>query len=87
MGLVLELPPELECELSNEAAELGLSLSEYALRLLAGGRFQSAQPRSGAELIAYWQSAGVVGMRPDAVDAPAHARELRRRAEQRQRPQ
>jgi hypothetical protein len=86
MSLVLDLPPELEAELAAEAADLGLALPEYALRLLAGGRSPRLTPRSGAELLAYWQSEGLVGMRPEITDAPAHARALREQAQRRGRP-
>jgi hypothetical protein len=85
MSLVLELPPELETELAAEAAQLRLPLSEYALRLLATGRIVNPKPSSGAELVAYWQSAGLVGTRPEIADAPAHARNLRQQAEKRER--
>ncbi|HEX5447429.1 MAG TPA: hypothetical protein VFW87_26680 [Pirellulales bacterium] len=85
MILTLELPSELESELAAEAAQFGLSLPEYALRLLSAGRPPGFQPRNGAELIAYWQSAALVGTRPDIVDAPAHVRALRRVCEQRER--
>jgi hypothetical protein len=37
MSITLDLPQELERELSMEATRLGLSLSEYALRLLSSG--------------------------------------------------
>lgn len=83
MNLVLELPPELESELASEAARLGLSVSEYALRLLAGGRTSATKPQTGAELVNYWQDAGLVGTRPDIADAPGHARDLRQQSETR----
>jgi hypothetical protein len=86
MSLVIELPPELERELSAEAAQLGLPLPEYALRLLATGRHPGSRPRSGPELIAYWQEAGLIGTRPDITDASAHARGLRESAERREQP-
>lgn len=86
MSLVLDLPPELERELAAEAARLRLPLSEYALRLLAAGRLPDPKPRTGAELLAYWQAEGVVGTRPEITDAPGHARAVRREAEQRERP-
>ncbi len=84
MSLVLELPPELESELAAQAADAGIPLSEYALRLLAG---QSSRPalRSGAELLDYWKAEGLVGTKPEIVDAPAHARVLREQAEKRAR--
>ena len=84
MSLVLELPPELENELAAQAADAGLPLSEYALRLLAG---QTSRPalRSGAELLDYWQAEGLVGTRPEIGDAPAYARTLREQAQMRAR--
>ena len=84
MSLVLELPPELESELAAQAADAGLPLSEYALRLLAGRTSRPAL-RSGAELLEYWQEEGLLGTRPEIVDAPSHARTLREQAEKRSR--
>jgi hypothetical protein len=82
MNLTLELPDELERELASEAAQLGLSLSEYAVRLLSAPRFVGpGAPKTGAELVAYWQAAGVTGSRPDIADSQAHARQLRAEAE------
>ena len=87
MSIILELPEELEKELTDEAAGLNLSLPEYALRVLATGRVAGAPPlpRTGAELVAYWQSEGIVGSRSDIEDSQAHARSLRREAETRAR--
>lgn len=85
MSITLQLPPELESELAAEAAKLGLSLHEYALRLLSASRAPGSQPRDGAELVAYWQAAALIGTRPDIVDALAHARTLRSECEQRKR--
>jgi hypothetical protein len=86
MSLVLDLPAELETELAAEAARLGLPLPEYVLRLLAGGRAPTPAPRTGAELLAYWQGEGLVGTRPDITDSSAHARALREQAQRRARP-
>ena len=86
MTLVLELPTELETELAAEAARLGLPLEEYALRLLAAGPSACPKPSSGADLLAYWQNAGVVGTRPEIADPSAHSRSLRQKAEKRERP-
>lgn len=82
--LTLELPESLAGELSAEAQRLGLPVEEYARTLLTG---RSGVPslRTGADLVTYWRQAGVIGSRPDIESAPAHARELRRRAEQRSR--
>jgi len=86
MSLVLDLPAELESELAAEASRLGLPLPEYVLRLLAGGRAPSPPPRTGAELLAYWQGEGLVGTRPDIADSSAHARALREQAQRRAQP-
>ncbi len=86
MSLVLDLPPELETELTAEAARLGLPLPEYALRLLAGGCSLRPAPRTGGELLAYWQGERLVGTRPGIADASAHARVLREQAQNRARP-
>lgn len=85
MSLVIELPPELERELSAEATQLGLPLQEYALRLLTVGRHPGTHPRNGAELVSYWQQAGLIGTRPDITHPSAHARSLRGAAERRER--
>jgi hypothetical protein len=86
MSLVLDLPPELETELAAEAARLGLPLSEYALRVLAGPRGPNPILRNGAELIAYWQAEALIGTRPEITDCEAHARNLREQAQRRARP-
>lgn len=86
MSLVLDLPSELETELATEAARLGLPLSEYALRLIAAGRGTRPTLRTGAELLGYWQGAGLVGTRPEIADSQAHARAVRSQAERRPRP-
>lgn len=83
MSLVVDLPAELESELSFEAARLGLSLPDYVLRLLAAGRAPNSLPRNGAELLAYWQGEGLIGTRPEIVDSAAHARAIREKAQQR----
>ena len=61
----------------------GISLAQYALQL-ENKRRAKQTPRTGAELVAYWRRAGVIGSRPDIVDSSAHARELRRQAERRE---
>ena len=81
MTLVLELPSELETELATEAAHLGLPLANYVLQLLTEGRNR----RTGAQLVAYWQAEGLIGTRPETVDAPVHARALREQAQRRAR--
>jgi hypothetical protein len=86
MSLVIDLPPELETELAAEAARLGLPLPAYVLRLLAEGRIASSAPRTGADLVAYWQGEGLVGTRLDIADSAAHARGLREQVQRRTQP-
>jgi tryptophan synthase alpha subunit len=84
MSITLDLPQDLESELSAEAARLGLSLSEYALRVLLTRRTRGGTvPQTGAELVAYWQRQGVIGTRGDIANSQEHARQLRHQAERR----
>ncbi len=83
MSIQLELPPELESQLSTEALRLNLPLSEYILRVLSIREVLSNPPKTGAELVAYWQSEGVINSRPDITDSQLYARNLRHQAETR----
>lgn len=83
MTLTLDLPPKLVDELATEAARLGLSLSDYAAGLLSKGRITGAWPKTGADLVTYWEEEGLVGTRPEVMDSQSYARELRREAERR----
>lgn len=85
MKLTIELPQELQHDLTAEAEALGLPLSEYALRLLLVRPPLETMPRTGAELVAYWQRANLFGARPAIEDSQAYARRLRREAESRSR--
>lgn len=83
MPLTVDLPDELTDALTDEATRLGLSLPDYAARLLASARPDVGVVRTGAELVAYWQSEGLVGTRPDITDSSAYARQLREQAQRR----
>jgi hypothetical protein len=83
MSIAVELPTELESELAAEAAQLGLSLPDYILRLLSTGVVIGARPKTGSELVDYWKDEGLIGTRPDITDSQAHARQVREQAEQR----
>lgn len=83
MSITLNLPPELENELCVEATRLNLSLSEYVLRILSMRQVAGNMPKTGAELVAYWQSEGIINSRPDITDSEAHARYLRHEAQTR----
>ncbi len=85
MPLILDLPSDLENALTAEAARLRLPLPEYAVRLLATIRLPDPKPRTGEELLAYWQNEGLIGTRSYIADAPQRARALRHEAERRKR--
>jgi hypothetical protein len=68
-----------------EAAQLGLPLGEYIQHVLATGRNTGQTRKTGADLVAYWQSEGLIGFRADITDSQQHARALRAQAEQRAR--
>lgn len=83
MTIHLDLPPELERELFDRATRLDLSLSEYIIHLLSLEKTFNNPPKTGAELVAYWQTIGAIGSRSDINDSQIHARQLRHEAENR----
>ena len=83
MTISLDLPQKLVDELSDEAARRGLSLSEYASQVLSAGWEERFPLKTGADLVAYWRSEGLVGTRPEIEDSQAFSREIRRAAERR----
>ena len=86
MSIVLNLPPELETRLVAEASRQGVPLADYLVRILSNGGSSSANVASGAELVAFWKQAGVVGVRSEISDSQDHARRLRSDADRRERP-
>jgi len=86
MSITVDLPEELEDDLSTEAAQLGLSLPEYILRVLSTGVLIGRAPKTGAELVEYWQNNALIGTRSEIDDSPSLARDIRNRAERRTRP-
>jgi hypothetical protein len=84
MPRTVELPDELADALTDEASRLGLSLPDYAVALLTSARPVAASVRSGADLVAFWRSEGVVGGRADITDSPSEARRLREQAQRRE---
>jgi hypothetical protein len=59
MPLVLDLPPDLEKELSAEADQFDLTLAEYVLRVLSSRSADARLPVNGAELVDDWQREGL----------------------------
>jgi hypothetical protein len=83
MPQTVELPDDLADALTEEASRLGLSLPEYAVRLLTSAHPSAAPVRSGADLVAFWRAEGLVGSRPEIADSQAEARRLREQAQRR----
>jgi hypothetical protein len=84
--IILDLPNDLQRDLEQAAARAGLPLTEYALQILAanhGPAPEPALPRTGAELVAFWEREGLIGTRPDITDPVRYARESRERAQNR----
>lgn len=55
MGIVIELPPEIEASLAQQAAARGLSLQQYLQRLLEQQVPLPAKPTTPAERAAFWR--------------------------------
>jgi hypothetical protein len=85
VNVSIELPSDLETELSAEASQLKLPLAEYILRVLSFRPLLQNPPKTGLDLVAYWESIGVINSRPDIADSQEHARRLRDQAEYRER--
>lgn len=83
MAISLDLPQELEQALSVEAGKISLSLPEYILQLLAV-RKSFEIPRTGAKLVSYWQSEGLINSSPEIEDSQEYARQIRHVEEHRQ---
>ena len=83
MSRVVELPDDLADALTEEASQLGLSLPEYAVRLLTAARLAPRPIHSGAELVEFWRREGLLGTRQDVADSQAEARRLREQAQRR----
>lgn len=83
MSITIELPPELENKLSTEASQLNLSLSDYILRILLSKEIVKNLPKTGAELVNYWQNEGVINSCPNITNSQDQARYLRHQAETR----
>jgi len=83
MPQTVELPDDLAEALSHEASRLGMSMPDYAVRLLTSARPTAASIHTGANLVAFWQAEGLVGSRPDLTESQTEARRLREQAQRR----
>ena len=69
MSITLDLPKDLEDDLSAKANQIGLSLPEYVLRILSIGLEIGKNPKTGAELVDYWHNEELIGTRTDINDS------------------
>jgi hypothetical protein len=77
VSINIELPSPLEIELTTEASQLNLPLTDYILHVLSVRASTQNPPKTGAELLDYWKNAGVIGSRADIVDSQGYACKLR----------
>ncbi len=80
MTLTLELPNNVESRLESEAAQQGLSLAQYALKVLS-----EPKPMTTNEILAYWEREGLFNCIPGKGDSAKLARRIRKKAERRTR--
>lgn len=76
MTLTIELTPEEEAALQEQATEAGLEANEYIKNL-----FEQALPMPSmtpAQAVEYWQQEGLIGSYGDpTIDSPTLAQQLR----------
>ncbi len=98
MTLTLELTPEQERQLEEEARQQNLDTISYAKARLFEKDMKDDQEweqslpvtgplpppnGTGADLVAYWEREGLVGTRTDIKDSAKEARAIRQTAERR----
>ena len=95
MTITLELTPEQEARLRAKAERSGQDLTDYALARLLDSELSAdipagepaekvTEPMTGAEILAYWEREGCLGVfADDPRDSVEIARELRRKAQDR----
>lgn len=87
MTITLELSPDVDARLAEEAASDNISKEELASQLIAMA-LPPAEFKNGAEAIEYWKQIGLIGMwadREDMKDSTAWVRRLRDGASERSR--
>lgn len=56
---------------------------DLAVRLLESARPSAPAVRNGADLVAHWQTEGLIGSRSDVTDSSDEARRLRKQTQRR----
>ena len=96
MTLILDLTPEQERQIEDEARARNMDTRSYALAQLFKEHEEEDSEDvlppvgplppvngTGADLVACWEREGLIGTRPDIKDSQEHARQIRRQAERR----
>lgn len=95
MTLILDLTPEQERQIEDEARARNMDTRSYALAQLFREREEDSEDvlpavgpmppvnGTGADLVVYWEREGLIGTRPDIKDSQQHARQIRRQSERR----
>ena len=82
-SLTLKIPEYLQERLTREAQHLGMSIEQYASRLLGAEPETKKSVMTGAEVVDFWKREGLIGSREDIDDSQSHARRIRHEAERR----
>jgi hypothetical protein len=77
MTLTIELTPEEEARLQEEAQRAGMEPNAYAHRLLAEDLAVLPENPTGAQIVEYLKRSGALGVYADRPDGPEFARQLR----------
>lgn len=63
---------------------INLSLADYILYMITVRQVLNNPPKTGAELVNYWQKEGLINSHPEIKDSQEYARQIRYCAEHRQ---
>lgn len=88
MTYKIELSGDLEKRAKRAATRRRLSVQKFLREVVTRALQSDSAPKSGAELVEYWEREGVIGIwadRADIGDSARYARALRKQAEQRHR--
>ncbi|MEW6127349.1 MAG: hypothetical protein AB1757_09940 [Acidobacteriota bacterium] len=82
-SITINLPADIEKEMAEEVAKIGLSLSEFIVQKLQARRIAKPSVKTDAALVNYWRLEGLIGTRSDITDSQKQARTIREEVEKR----
>ena len=84
MTVILELTPEEQLRVEQQAAKLGIAPADFLHHLIQRDTETDGDSKPfGARLLQHWETEGTLGLFEDRPDSPEFARELRLKAQQR----